>query len=966
MTRRLGLLVLLGAMAWAEPGLAEHEPARPATAPAEQDADRCAAAETAEACRAALPACERAVAALSRSPSPAAAAATASLTRVLLQSARCTSDLGNYPAAEGLYRRALATEQRLYGPEHVEVAKVMSLLAETLERQSKYDAAELFASQALAMRKKLLGRQDPAIAESLISLAYALAPQDKREQAEPLFREAMAILEAVRGPEHPDTASVANDLALLLVGLGKFEIAESLARKALKSVRKSLGDMDIAVAVVLNTLAEAIRGQGRYEEAETFYRQALELTTKLLGPEHPIVATGLNNLAVALMLQGKYEQSEQLLRQTLALRQKLQGTDHVDVAACLNNLAKALLRQGKTAQAEPLYRQALLIQQKLFGPNHPHTAKILQSLAELSVVNDQLPDATRLLQQVAEIRELGLRSVVSETRMLAALETVRQEEDVLYGLLLAHPDDTGLQRLALSTALLRKGRAAEVGEQANQILHQHLSNPALRERFEKWQGLRAQREKLLFGGLGRLTPDAYREQLASLAREADDLEGLLAQELPELRALKPPAFDQVIAAVAASLPRHGALLEVIHTTPMNLRAQGTEPRWGKPHYLAIVLSPEQKIAVHDLGMAEEVEALIQALLVTLRSPSSEPRPSAAALFRKVLAPALPKGVTQLFLSLDAALNLVPFDALNDGKDYLVGRLSFHYLTSGRDLLRRDGAGPVQTALVLADPDFASALPEARPGATAVPSTTSVPPGQVSAGNERGSFYSRLRALVRLPGAQKEAVQIAELLAIQPHLGAAATETLVRNAGSPWVLHIATHGLFLHDRVLSPPRSGSSRDVELPIGGGQGTLSRSAIVLAGAARGQSAASADQDGLLTAEEARSLSFFGTQLVVLSACDTGQGDLSVGQGVYGLRRAFLVAGAETLVTSLWQVNDEATGKLMALYYRNLLRKKQGRLLAMQQAMTKMRKQYAHPYYWAPFLVLGSDKPLRLPLAR
>ena len=141
------------------------------------------------------------------------------------------------------------------------------------------------------------------------------------------------------------------------------------------------------------------------------------------------------------------------------------------------------------------------------------------------------------------------------------------------------------------------------------------------------------------------------------------------------------------------------------------------------------------------------------------------------------------------------------------------------------------------------------------------------------------------------------------------------------------------------------------------------LSRSAVVLADAAQGDRASSAAEDGLLTAEEARSLDLYGTQLVVLSACDTGQGELSVGQGVYGLRRAFLVAGAETLVTSLWQVNDAATGKLMQKYYQKLLKEKKGRLEGMQEAMKEIREKYTHPYYWAPFMVTGSDGPLRPP---
>ena len=204
---------------------------------------------------------------------------------------------------------------------------------------------------------------------------------------------------------------------------------------------------------------------------------------------------------------------------------------------------------------------------------------------------------------------------------------------------------------------------------------------------------------------------------------------------------------------------------------------------------------------------------------------------------------------------------------------------------------------------------------------------------------------------------------------------------MRATQAPWVLHIASHGLFLSGGEL--PRSGerggalfwnpfaerkgvfagSFAGEPMEMYGDSESLSRSALVLADAAEGEKAKSAAEDGLLTAEEARSLDLFGTQLVVLSACDTGRGELSVGQGVYGLRRAFLVAGAETLVTSLWQVSDAATGKLMEKYYQKLLKEKKGRLEGMQEAMKEMREKYKHPYYWAPFLVIGSDGPLRPP---
>ncbi|RKH47070.1 CHAT domain-containing protein, partial [Corallococcus llansteffanensis] len=148
------------------------------------------------------------------------------------------------------------------------------------------------------------------------------------------------------------------------------------------------------------------------------------------------------------------------------------------------------------------------------------------------------------------------------------------------------------------------------------------------------------------------------------------------------------------------------------------------------------------------------------------------------------------------------------------------------------------------------------------------------------------------------------------------------------------------------------------------------LLRSGLVLAGASApvpsGDSAmAVAPDNALVTALELAGLDLWGTQLVVLSACDTGRGDVKLGQGVYGLRRAFLVAGAETVVMSLWKVNDETTSTLMEAYYRQLLAG-QGRTAALREAMRELRRTLPHPYYWAPFIAMGREGPLRLSASR
>ena len=213
---------------------------------------------------------------------------------------------------------------------------------------------------------------------------------------------------------------------------------------------------------------------------------------------------------------------------------------------------------------------------------------------------------------------------------------------------------------------------------------------------------------------------------------------------------------------------------------------------------------------------------------------------------------------------------------------------------------------------------------------------------------------RDRTFDRLPGTATESRTVGSLLSPATVLtGTEATETALKAVQSPRVLHIATHGFFLADQDLSTAASpGGATSLEDP-------MLRSGIVLAGANIGKSG---NDDGVLTALEAAGLNLSGTQLVVLSACETGVGEVKTGEGVFGLRRAFMVAGAETLVMSLWQVDDTATQRLMTEFYQRLA-KGQDRGEALRQASLTLMQEpaYRHPFFWASFIAAGETGPLR-----
>ncbi|MEM9121139.1 MAG: CHAT domain-containing protein, partial [Cyanobacteria bacterium P01_F01_bin.56] len=222
----------------------------------------------------------------------------------------------------------------------------------------------------------------------------------------------------------------------------------------------------------------------------------------------------------------------------------------------------------------------------------------------------------------------------------------------------------------------------------------------------------------------------------------------------------------------------------------------------------------------------------------------------------------------------------------------------------------------------------------------------------------------------LPGTAAEAEALRPLLPnAEIRVEAEATENLLKLVESPRILHIATHGFFLTD--VERPDLNNQRGIGViasdapfsssgPLGVAvENPLLRSGLALAGF---NTRSSGDEDGVFTALEASQLNLFGTQLVVLSACDTGLGDISNGEGVYGLRRAFALAGAETQLLSLWQVSDFGTQSLMANYYENLTagRGRSEALREVQLDMIEEGGEYSHPYYWAAFVLTGDWRPL------
>ncbi|MDR4469258.1 MAG: tetratricopeptide repeat protein [Nitrospira sp.] len=864
-------------------------------------------------------------------------------------------DTGAYAQAVPLSHRALTIQEKVLGPEHPATATSLNKIADLYRLTGAYAQAESFYQRALAIREKVLGSEHPETSTSLNNLAMLYKTMGAYVKAEALYQRALAITEKVLGPDHPDTATSLNNLADMYQDTGTYANAELLYQRVIAILERALGPDHPDMAKALGNLASLYAETGAHAKAEPLLRRALAITEKVLGPDHPGTATSLNNLARLYQDTGAYGKAAPLLHRGLAIFEKALGPEHPNTAAVIGNQAGLYLATGAYTKAEPLYQRALAIREKALGAEHPDTAVALGNLASLYWTEKNLTRVVSLLSQAQSVEEKNLSTYFlggSESRKQAYLaqRIGTSFQNVSFSLLMP---DRQARELGLQSVLMTKGRVLDAMSESIARLRASVT-PEDRAIVEELITVAQQRSTLTYQGIGNLKPEVYHQRLQELVARQEQLETDLSTRSAEFRQQRAPT---TLSAVQAAIPNGTVLIEWYRYHPFDPKAQNIQSRWGKPRYIAYLLATHSEPVAVDVGEAESIEQLINDFRTGLSDPTSTYVHEVAKELYDALIKPLQQHLGnsgQLLISPDGALNLVPFAALRDEKgEYLGAKKGITYLTSGRDLLRFESRTVAKPDMVLvANPDYG-------------PSTALVTGVDTSLQPTRSLELDRGGLIFRpLSGTAEEANALKGLLKISDdHVltQTKATEEQFKQFHQPRLLHIATHGFFLKDNEIPAARLGrvgvSQDSTPVPIG--ESPLLRSGLALAGA--NQRRSGEKDDGILTAAEVAQIDLRGTQLVVLSACETGVGDVQNGEGVYGLRRALVLAGAESQVTSLWKVADEATKDLMVDYYQRLL-KGEGRSEALRNAQLAMMKSKdrSHPYYWAAFVPIGNWTPL------
>ena len=861
----------------------------------------------------------------------------------------------DYEKAEEIYLRALKIQDKTTIPGNGQTYGLLNNLGRIYENLDKFDQAEQVLRRAIAIATDVYGADRPAVLNASVNLANVYDAEGDYQKAQEMFERVLAAGEKLFGPDYPGLSVVAANLSGVYSEKGDYLDAVRVGQRAVAILEKAGRLEDARLGLALVNLGDAYRFRGEVDKAEPLYDRALKIYQKKLGSEDPLIADNLSYLADIYRQRRDFTKAEAFYQRALTIREKKLGENNSVVGASLDSLGSLYSDQGDYARGEPLLRRALAIQQKSLGPENPVVAETLTHLAVLGMVKGDFVQAESALSQAIAISQhnsdLNLRAG-SEREKLAYLELWSSQLDraITLNASLA-PDQAAARDLAITTVLQRKGRVQDVLAENLKTFRQRLNSDdaKLLDQFEE---VTTQLARLVVGGPQHITPEENEKRISALREQRERLEAQISLRSAEFRAASQPVK---LESVRAALPANSALIEFVSYQRLLPVSAATQDK-GESHYIAYVLRSSGDVQWKDLGKAGDLDRAIDAYRLALRDPKrNDVNQLARSLDERIFQPLRPMlgDSTRLLISPDGQLSLIPFEALVDQQNqYAVEHYSINYISTGRDLLRMRVTQASRSApLVIADPSFGEPLPQL--ASAARPDGRNQRRSVTTATDLSGVYFAPL------DGTAQEARSIHAVFPDAVVLtGARASVAALKQAEAPTILHIATHGFFLQDPAqkslpdqgqIHPPAT-SSNDSRAQL---ENPLLRSGLALA---RANLDKTGKDSGIMTALEASNLNLWGTKLVTLSACDTGVGEVRNGEGVYGLRRAFFLAGAETLVMSLWPVSDYVTREMMTSYYSGL-KQGLGRGEALRRAQLAMlkRKDRRHPFYWASFIQSG-----------
>ncbi|GBU28369.1 hypothetical protein R84B8_01927 [Treponema sp. R8-4-B8] len=865
--------------------------------------------------------------------------------------------MGDYAKAERYHLEALAIREKALGKDHLDYATSLISMGNLYQSMGDYAKAERYFLDAAAIYEKTLGKEHPYYATLLDNLGSLYSSMGDYAKVERYELEAAAIREKALGKEHPDYAGSLFSIGELYRSLGDYAKAERYYLEAMAIYEKALGKEHPSYAGSLIGLGALYWEMGDYAKAERYYLEAMAIYEKALGKEHPSYATLLNNLGTLYASMGDYAKAEHYHLEAAAIWEKTLGKEHPSYATSLNNLGVLYYRIGDYAKAESYYLEAAAIREKALGKEHPYYASSLNNLYTLYLSKKEYAKALAYKQEHIKIN-IGIVnrnfSFQTEHQRDAYWNANSRFFEYAYSLSFYNPVPES-NILNYETALFSKGILLRTANAVRDAIYAS-GDQALIAQFEELGGLHQQISALRQSG-------GNEEYIKSLETQAEALDKSLTQSSAAFRDLK---TDLAInwQTIQKSLQKNEAAIEFVSFRIYDKKLTDTV------QYAALVIKKDSKAPVWVL-LCKEGD--LREILDKAEGRSSEQQArilynaNGLELFEYVWKPLEQelKGVTTVYYSPSGLLYKIAFNALPVDDSYnkrLTDRYNLNLVSSTSEVVHlsrsKKETAQITSAVLYGGLDYNADENAMKAAAQSYHTETATP--AISFASPEG--VTRGAAWIPLPATRVEVQNIQGYLnkkkiANTMYQGSMGNEESFRQLSGKktGLIHLATHGFFLpdperkNDDGQQQQSSGALKPIDNP-------LLRSGILLAGGnhAWTNEPVAGVESGILTAAKIAGMNLLGAKLVVLSACQTGLGDVKNGEGVFGLQRAFKLAGVETLIMSLWEVDDAATALLMSTFYNEWLISGKSRQEAFKEAQKKVRAKYPMPFYWAAFVMM------------
>lgn len=908
----------------------------------------------------------------------------------------CYYKIDDYNKSEAFFKEAKEVYLRIFGKENKHYASTLQNLGNVYRNSGRYNEAESYYLEAKSIRGKVLGKENAEYALVIQNLARLYTHIDRYEDAEPLYLESVCINEKVSGKESTNYASSIISLAGFYLIIGKYEDIEMLYQKAIGILAKENKVENSEYAVALDGLANYYVDTGRYSEAEVCYLKEKLIWENLVGKENSRTAICLNNLGILYYKQKCYNKAISSYIEAKNIREKLYGVRTHQYAESIENLANIYLDTGEYNKAESFYIDVKNIKEKIFGTSSLPYAESLNNIASLYLETSRI-DSSKVLylktlamfkkilgkdtpQYKVPLKNLAIaywllgdinnaKYIWVETYGLVQkliIKSINQfsvkdlllyrntfEEDL--NLLLSFTqksnlNDSILNNCIYNAVIFHKGFLLAA---SNRIHHLAQTDSTTIKQYN-WLKIYCRRLAAEYS-----KPTAERNGLPELEFKADSIEKVLVRSVAGFgEALRQVEWKEVLA----QLKPGEAAVEFVHFNYYNPKLTDSTM------YAALILRPGDDVS-HFLFLFEERE-----IAPLIKGASGRAVSRINALYLGVQGEKLYnliwkplelhlKDIKTVYCSPSGLLHRLNLAAIASNSPS--GKRVAEVITLGstRQLVIPDTTARTNTDAVLfggvrytAD---TIAIAAANVGMAVRNWPTNLPFHTDTL--KRGGTWDYLSASIDEVLNLKQTLQSVQWT-VQLDTGYHATEEAFRSIGqgkpSPRILHIATHGFFYPDpkEVIDGQHLAIGSEPVFKLS--DHPMIRSGLLLAGANEAWSTGKAPanrEDGILTAYEISQMNLSNTELVVLSACETGLGEIEGKEGVYGLQRAFKIAGAKYLIMSLWQVSDLTTKELMTDFYHQWLVNGLEIPAAFRKAQQNMKTKYPDtPYHWAGFVLV------------